>query len=231
MMKKFSILLVFSYLITLSLTCIDIKNNTYTFILSAVLCIEFVAVFAVLLRDFYHGNIKSIWIIIAVSFFGFVYYDNFFPYQRYDKTDIKYPLIAVAFVCMIFAVIIANKLYRERKKKLKRDSIAGFLFDVFLYTVLFFLLVVPNIFIIDGFGSYKDFEVAECILEEKTEEYSGDEIKFLPATETFSLTYPGGKPDGFPDEATIKEKMNCEVGDKVSVSLRDGFMFNWYYIN
>ena len=62
---RLKLILVFSNIITLALTLIDLHNRTYIFIMSVLLLFEFIGMTAVVWYEFSKGIIKSFWIPIS----------------------------------------------------------------------------------------------------------------------------------------------------------------------
>ena len=225
------LLLVAMYLITLSLTVIDINNTTYTFIISFILLAEFVGILLFTVSDFYNGVFKSVWVPISVSVPCIIYIENFLPYKRIDNGKGDTVNIAITVVLFLVSALFAYNGRRKRTSKLISNDALGIVCDAAVYLIVLTLLVFPSTAIADAYLGNYCIETTECVLEEMTDEYAGDALKLSPATDTFSVSYNCSEADCLPNMVVVKHSLGLKVGDTVPISVKKGFLFDWYMIN
>lgn len=208
---------------------IDPTETYFLIALSVLLFIESMVISAFFAIDVYH-NKKSVWIPISVALLSTAYIDNFFPLGRTENGKGDAVNICIVVLLVFISVYLAIEVRKSNEKKLISHCLLYTVIDVVLYSLLLLAVVFPNLMICDGYFSRRENTTVDCILAEKADEYFGDEFRFMPGTDTFSVLFSDTENDTLPDEIVAKKSLDLKVGDEIKLTVSNGLIYDWYSV-
>ena len=220
---KTKLILGASYLVTLGISLIAPENKVYVVIMAILLFAEASAMTALVIWDCFYGDLVPMLFPLAVFAVSMIWYDRLFPYREADGGEGTVVLIGL-FICAVLIVLPAYA--NDRKKDSPKFVAMNYLdlpFLIVRISLVLCLTVAGTLPICDGFISIRNRETYECVLTEKTAA-DGESTE----TDTFTVGYADAVRGGLPEKIEVSRDDGYEVGDRVKLTVGDGFICTYY---